>query len=127
MLKVVNLVALRHGCALLACDREGLRWNFPGGKIDTGESPEDALRRELGEEIPRMVICGKLKPWKTFLGVTPHSGQEVEVATFFADVSGSIEPGAEVTAATWVRNPNAVAITATSRRIWEALVRDGYL
>ncbi len=56
ILNVVCLVAIDEKKHLLATQRAadkplGLLWEFPGGKVDKGESPEIALRREIQEEL----------------------------------------------------------------------------
>ena len=55
MKRVVAAEIERDG-RLLVCQRTKhqtmpLKWEFPGGKIEEGEQPRDALRRELDEEL----------------------------------------------------------------------------
>ena len=55
MKRVVAALILRGG-QILVCQRTRhqtmpLKWEFPGGKIEEGEQPRDALRRELDEEL----------------------------------------------------------------------------
>jgi len=55
MKRVVAGLIVKEG-KLLVCQRTRhqtmpLKWEFPGGKIEEGEQPRDALRRELEEEL----------------------------------------------------------------------------
>src|SRR6202034_4652473 len=62
MKRVVAAVIERNG-KLLVCQRTRhqtmpLKWEFPGGKIEEGEQPRDALRRELEEELGILATIG---------------------------------------------------------------------
>jgi 8-oxo-dGTP diphosphatase len=55
-LRLVVAALMLRGDEVLICQRRpdqpmALQWEFPGGKIEPGESPEAALARELNEEL----------------------------------------------------------------------------
>src|ERR1700758_4400315 len=55
MKRVVAALIVKEG-KILVCQRTKhqtmpLKWEFPGGKIEEGEQPREALRRELDEEL----------------------------------------------------------------------------
>jgi 8-oxo-dGTP diphosphatase len=46
-------------------------WEFPGGKVETGESVLDALKREFAEEIGVQILAAE--PWCGVEHVYPHA------------------------------------------------------
>ena len=62
MKQVVAALIWQNG-TVLVCQRTRhqtmpLKWEFPGGKIEEGEQPRDAMRRELEEELGINAVVG---------------------------------------------------------------------
>jgi 8-oxo-dGTP diphosphatase len=94
MIEVAAGLILDDAGRLLACRRPegkhlGGKWEFPGGKVEEGESPVVALVRELEEELDITVACGE--------GLTPvvwdYGGGPIRLHPFVCRiVAGELHP-----------------------------------
>ena len=104
MLIVVAGVAVRGG-RLMICRRRpdasnGLKWEFPGGKIEPGESPEAALARELREELDVEVRVGRIADAVFYR----YPGRDVLVLFYRCEITSGEPKAIDCDAVAWV-NP----------------------
>ena len=100
---VAAAVLVERGRVLLTQRKRGAHleglWEFPGGKVEEGEDPRDALARELREEIGIEADVGEI------VEVTFHRYEAKSVLLLFYLASrraGSPEPRAiDVAAIEW--------------------------
>ncbi len=102
---MVDVVAalIRDGERFLICKRpahkaRALMWEFPGGKVEAGESPRDALIRECMEELDVTLDVGEL-----YMQVThEYPDIQIRLSLYEAVIASGQLRGKEHEALCWI-------------------------
>lgn len=103
---IITVVAglIREGDRILICQRpagkaRGLLWEFPGGKVEAGESKEAALVRECREELDVTLEVGKVYAELTY----EYPDVTVRLTLFEARIGEGVPRNIEHADVKWIK------------------------
>jgi 8-oxo-dGTP diphosphatase len=123
--KVTAGILEQEGLVLIARRRPGKhmagKWEFPGGKIENGESPEQSLARELHEELDVRARIGELLCCASYEG----DGVSLELLVYRVDGFEGTPVLREHEEMRWVapRDLTTYDLADSDRRVVEKLFR----
>lgn len=129
---IIDKIAWLHlpeGRALLARSRGQDRFYFPGGKPEPGETDEQALLREIEEELTVRLRPETLR----FLGAfeAPAHGQPagtlLRMRCYAAEYEGTLHPAAEIEEMAWLTYQDRPRVSAMAQQLFDWLRQDGRL
>jgi len=114
---------IRNGKLLSARSKNKKLFYIPGGKREDGESDQQALIREIQEEISVKLIPGSIKYAQTFKAQADGKNSEtiVKLTCYFADFQGELSPDAEIQEIDFISYQNKSLCSLASIKVMDWL------
>ncbi|WP_434450579.1 NUDIX hydrolase [Lentzea sp. E54] len=121
MITVVGLVHVEAGRLLVVRSRNKKAFYLPGGKIEPGETPQDALRREVREELGIELEHPEVLRRYVAPAYGEGEGAMVDMTCFTARLRGTPRPTSEIAELTYVTSAEYREHTETAPAIHDVL------
>lgn len=122
-------IEIRDGAILMARSKGKDTFYVPGGKREAGETDEQALAREVSEELSVEIVGGTLK----FVGIfqaQAHGkpeGVQVKMTCYQAQYAGDIAAAAEIEDIRWMRYDDKHEVAPVDKLVFDFLKRKNIL
>ena len=97
----VGLAVVQDGGLLMVRNKDSRFWSIPGGHIEDGETPREALERELKEELSVDLKADSFHVAGRFSDRHAESGEEFQLTLCLGDIVGTPTPSAEIGEYIW--------------------------
>lgn len=122
-------IYVREGKLLSARSKNKKLFYVPGGKREVGETDEEALIREIEEEVSVRLVESSIKYAGTFSGPADGKGKEttVKLSCYFADYLGELKPAAEIEEIGFIEYENKALCSSASIVVMDWLKSQGLI
>jgi len=116
-------IRLENGRVLCARSRGQDAFYLPGGKRERGETDEEALRREVEEELSVALKPETIAPYGTFQAQAhgKPEGVMVVMSCYTADYDGELRPAAEIEELAWLTYADRERLSLVGKMIFDEL------
>lgn len=118
----LGLLYIKDNKVLVARSRGKSRYYIPGGKRENSETDQEALVREISEELSVQLILDSLQMFDIFRAQADGKSPEeiVQVTCYQAEVHGTLQPGNEIEELRWVSYEDRHLCSPVTQQILEA-------
>jgi 8-oxo-dGTP diphosphatase len=126
---VIAWVLLQNRQILVARSKGKSAFYIPGGKIEPGENSEQALIREINEELNVQLIKSTIFSAQTFQNQAHGQSKNilVNIQYFFAEYEGNLQASSEIEELAWFRYADRTHVSHADQMMFDWLISQDLL